>query len=227
MREEPHVVYLGLMVEIKRRFLAIDRIMGAKKPRLLDESSDNQVVWLQLRQIVELVAFGAIASDQQRYAAKRHGDCGDGQALSKDGKAGKILAHLLQISPHSLPQPMGPLTVMPDGTKHIDYGKAQATLDRLRSIHEAAGERLHAGNPFDLEGAAARASLAATERSRMRVEIDYLKSVLWEHYKIGLEWEAGDDPRALASGQTAWLVTFGKPTAPEVKMLLAFADSNR
>lgn len=222
MAEASHLLYHKQMVEVKCRFLVIDRILGAKKPRTFNEDFDNEVMWLQLRQIVELITFSAIASDEARYAAKRSKDGGNND-YRKDGKAGKILEHLQQISPHFLPQPIGPIKVNPDGSKHIDYGATQATLDRLKSIHETAGEGLHAHNPFDPDSEAKQAAARVNTREQIKVESAYLKGVIWEHYKIGLEWAAGDDPCTPANGECAWLIVFGRPDAPDIQMALATA----
>jgi hypothetical protein len=61
------------MVEVKRRLRAITRIQGAKKPRTLTLDTDNEFMWLQIRKVVELVAFASISSDETRYAALRRG----------------------------------------------------------------------------------------------------------------------------------------------------------
>jgi len=179
-------------------------------------------MWLQLRKIVELITFSAIAADEARYAAKRSKDGGNND-YRKDGKAGKILEHLQQISPHFLPQPIGPINVNPDGSKHINQGATQATLDRLKNIHETAGKHLHAHNPFDPGSEPKQAAARASAREQIKVELAYLKGVIWEHYKIGLAWDAGENPHALANGNSAWLITFGKPEAPDIQMMLAKA----
>jgi hypothetical protein len=213
------------MLEVKRRFLAVDRILGAKKPRTYSEDTDNEFMWLQLRQIVELISFSAIAADEARYAAKRAGDgrCGD---YRQDGRAGKILQRLQKISPHFLPQPMGVIYANPDGSKHVGNGAPiQATLDRIKAIHEHAGEFLHAHNPFDSESEVERAAVKASSREQIRTELAYLKEVLWDHYKIGLEWAEGEDPQTLANSESAWLIAFGKPEAPGITMTLAKAVS--
>ena len=49
------LLYRNTMVEVKQRFYAIDRILGAKKSRTLTEEFDNEFMWLQIRKIVELV----------------------------------------------------------------------------------------------------------------------------------------------------------------------------
>jgi len=64
---KPHELYLQQMVETKRRFRAVDRILGAKKPLTQNEEVDNESAFLQVRRIVELITFSAIISDEQRY----------------------------------------------------------------------------------------------------------------------------------------------------------------
>ena len=41
--------------------------------------------------------------------------------------------------------------------------------------------------------------------------------------KICLEWAAGEDPRTLANSESVWLIAFGKPEAPDMKMMLGKA----
>lgn len=74
MAEASNLLYRREMLEVKRRFLAIDRILGAKKPRTYNADFDNEFIWLQLRKVVELITFSAIAADEARYAAKRSKD---------------------------------------------------------------------------------------------------------------------------------------------------------
>ena len=221
MADTPHLIYRKQMLEVKRRFGIVDRILGAKKPRTHDEETDNEFMWLQIRQIVELICFSAVASDQARYAAKRQGDGGNND-YRLDSKVGKILEHLQKISPHFLPQPMGVIKTNPDGSKHVGEGaEDKVTLLQLKEIHETAGGHLHARNPFNEQGDQAHAD--SDSREQIKTNIAYLKSVIWDHYKIGLEWAVGGEPQTLACGESAWLITFGKPDSPDIQMMLASA----
>lgn len=223
MGEAPHLIYRKQMLEVKRRFGIVDRILGAKKPRTHSEETDDEFMWLQIRQIVELISFSAIASDQARYAAKRQTD-GSKQDYRSDWRAGKILEHLQKISPHFLPQPMGVIKVNSDGSKHIgDGATVKGTLSRLKAIHETAGGHLHANNPFITEISQAAAVL--NSRVQIKADVEYLKNLIWEHYKIGLEWTARGEPATLANSESAWLISFGKPNSPEIQMMLAIASN--
>lgn len=215
------------MIEVKRRLIAIDRILGAKKgkPRTLTEDYDNEFMWLQLRKVVELVAFSAIAADKERYAALRLQQHANSN-YQNDWRAEKILGHLSSINPKFLPQALGRMKVQHDGTKHFE-GLAlaqQATLERLVSIHQTAGEYLHSGNPFDPNTEQHEVDMRSAARGRIDIEYTYLKTILAEHYKIGLSFEAGDDPKLLDNPKQAWIVVLGKPETPDIQMVQADAQ---
>lgn len=219
-------LYRKQMIEVKRRLIAIDRILGAKKgkPRTLTVDYDNEFMWLQLRQVVELVAFSAIAADKERYVALRLQQDAKSN-YQNDWRAEKILGHLSNINPKFLPQALGQMKVQPDGTKHFEGLAAaqQATLDRYVSIHQTAGEYLHAVNPFDPNTEQHEADMRAAARERIETEYAYLKTSLAEHYKIGLEFKAGDDPKLLDNPKYVWVVVLGKPGTPDIQMVQADA----
>jgi hypothetical protein len=50
-----------------------------------------------------------------------------------------------------------------------------------------------------------------------------LKSIIWEHAKIGLAWTPEADPVQLEQGESAWLVWFGDKNIDSVEMKLANA----
>lgn len=217
-------LYRKQMIEVKRRLIAIDRVLGVKKgkPRTLTVDYDNEFIWLQLRKVVELVAFSAIAADKERYVALRLQQHANSN-YQNDWRAEKILGHLSNINPKFLPQPCGQLNVQSDGTKHFEglASAQQATLDRLVSIHQTAGKYLHAGNPFDPSTEQHEASMRALARERIEIEHTYLKIILAEHYKIGLEFKAGDDPMLLDNPKHAWIVVLGKSDTQDIQMVQA------
>ncbi len=214
------LLYQSHMNEVKLRLRAIDRILGAKKPRTLNAEFDDEFMWLQLRQIIELVTFSAMLADEERYAALRKGRDGEG-AYQHDGRASKILTRLASITPHYLPQALGQAVELPSGVKEFQGSPQKATRDRFVSIHTTASENLHATNPANVEGLFDQASRRLLSRERIRAETAYLKAVLWEHYKVGLEWSDGEVPTDAANPTKVWLVSFGQADALEIRMTLA------
>lgn len=105
-----HERYHASMVEVKRRLRAVNRILGAKKARTLTVETDDEFMWLQVRKVVELVAFAGISSDESRYAALR-AEAKDNPDYTRDWKVGDILRRLAKITPHFLPIPVGSVQV--------------------------------------------------------------------------------------------------------------------
>jgi hypothetical protein len=208
------------MVEVKLRFRTIDRILGAKKPRTLTEAFDDECMWLQLRQIVELVAYSAIAADEARYATLRR-EQDKNADYRVDSKAVKVLKHLSQISPHFLPKSLGNMVVQPNGIKHFEQGPEVAVLERFVDIHETASQHLHAVNPFNEDEVTEQKQRVTGARTRIKTELTYLKGVLWEHAKVGLQFQPGASPRQLENAEQAWIVKFGRPDKDQVQMILA------
>jgi hypothetical protein len=215
------------MVEVKRRFHAVVRILGAKKPLTRDLDIDNEFVFLQIRRIIELITFSAIISDERRYQRSRELDAvantKDKGDYTADWNAADILVRLSKISPHFLPRPLGSIEVKPDGTKHFNEAAAKLTHDRLISIYKTAGGYAHAPNPYKANVADLERQKKAGARTVLVKELAFLKSVTWEHVKIGLTWAPGDDPTQLDSGETAWLVRFGAVGTDKVRMTIATA----
>lgn len=213
-------LYRRHMVEVKLRFRAIQRILGAKKPRTLSAEFDDEFMWLQIRQIVELVAYSAIAADEARYAALRQ-EQDKNADYRVDSKPAKVLQHLSQISPHFLPKSLGNMIVQPDGVKHFEQGAEVAMLDRFLAIHDTAGQHLHAINPFNEEDVKDLKARLAVARKRIETETRYLRGVLWDHAKVGLQFQPDASPKELENAEHAWIVKFGQPDTDDVQMILA------
>jgi hypothetical protein len=215
------LLYRNTMVEVKQRFQAIDRILGAKKSRTLTEEFDNEFMWLQIRKIVELTVFGGVMADEARYAALR-AEAPKNPDYTRDSKVNTILPKLAEITPHYLPRPLGEMTSLEDGTKHFLEGKEQETIDRFLHIFNLAGLHLHVPNPLGFETLAEFHTLRLASREELEVELSYLKGVLWQHVKIGLLFDPTvDKPRDNANPDNAWLVYFGRTDVEEIQMAIA------
>ena len=141
---------------------------------------------------------------------------------TQDWKVNTILPKLAEITPHYLPRPLGELVELEDGTKHFLDGKEQQTIDRFLHIFNLAGQHLHAPNPLGFETLAEFHERRLASRKDLQVELAYLKSVLWEHVKLGLLFKPGvDKPRDNANPDNAWIVNFGKADVEDIQMAAA------
>lgn len=221
------LLYKNSMIEVKRRFRAIDRILGAKKPRTLNAEFDGEFMWIQVRKLVELVAFGGIMADESRYAAIR-AEAKDNPDYRRDWKVGSILKKLAEVTPHYLPMPIGELRQLEDGTKNFAAGEEKQTLERFIAIYDLAGDYLHVPNPFDIEGLADFQQRLDDCRVNLAREVEYLKQVIWRHAKLGLAFDAASDkPREVANSERAWIIDFGRGEVDDVQMVLAVGTQAR
>jgi hypothetical protein len=116
---------------------------------------------------------------------------------------------------------------MSDGTKHFLEGAEEQTLERFVAIYNDAGDYLHVPNPFDIETMVDFQHQLERSRERLKVELEYLKKVLWNHAKIGLEFDSATDlPRQPADPDNAWIIHFGKPQEDKIWMALAKAKAD-
>lgn len=214
-------LYRTQMTEVLRRFHAIDRILGAKKPRTTEAQFDDELMWLQIRKIVELVTFGGIAADEERYAALR-AETTANQDYREDQKVNKILPKLASITEHFLPMPIADPKRIQDGTFHYDHGGEEETLERFVEIFDRAGYYLHVHNPFSPIKKAEFDEAVKKSREKLIADLTYLKAVLWQHAKVGLKFDkAVDKPKELAEAEAIWIVYLGKPKPDQVRMMIA------
>lgn len=225
---EPHELYRTQMVEVKRRFRVAARILDSKEPLTGDVDIDNECVFMQVRRIIELITFSAIASDQQRYqrtreleAEKNTKDKGD---YTADWHAPQILKRLNKISHLFLPRTLGQMTVQPDGTKHFDHALTSlSTHSRLIEIYQSANGYAHTPNPFKKNQVETDKDKRASARVDLQKDLAWLRAVIWNHAKFGLSWSSEDDPAQPAESETVWLIHLEDETTDQVTMALATA----
>lgn len=109
----------------------------------------------------------------------------------------------------------------PDGVKYFPEGLEVAVLDRFLEIHETAGQHLHAINPFNEDDVKGQKERLAVARARIEAATSYLRGVLWDHAKVGLQFHYGAPPRELENAEQAWIVKFGLSDTDDVQMILA------
>ena len=101
-------------------------------------------------------------------------------------------------------------------------GKEQQTIDRFLHIFNLAGQHLHSPNPLGFETLAEFHERRQASREELKVELVYLKGILWEHVKLGLPFDpSADEPRDIASPENAWLVYFGRADVEDIQMAAA------
>lgn len=202
------MLYLNHMTEVKRRFVAIDRILAAKKgkSRTLSVKTDNEFMWVQIRKFIKLVTYSAIV---ETYSALRRQM---NVRVEDDQKVHKILNRLSGCNPMFMPVPLGDMVQQPDGSKHFEgiAEAKQATLNRFTDLFNEASEHLHTPNPYGDDAKSLEQTRREGSRARIVEAFEYLKTALWSHFKMGLEFKSGDDPKEIYEFKGGYIVSFSK-----------------
>ncbi|WP_414464419.1 hypothetical protein [Hyphomicrobium sp. DY-1] len=126
-------LYGQLMEEVKVRIAAIQHISEGKTG--LPGPIAQEIFYLQLRLIIELIALGALVA---------HGDIAEASRLKKEWKANEILERLEELHPSFFPQPAKQLTI--GGKAHIERVDGGMSKEEMIKLYCRSGDYLHKGN---------------------------------------------------------------------------------
>lgn len=227
---EAHVIYQTLMAEAKQRILAIERIGGAAQPLSGLAALDSEFCFLQLRRVVELVAFSAMKREEGRYRRLRElnpqGKWDQGDA-AKDWQAKEILGRLVTLSPHALPIPIKQIEPSGPQAFHLSRTNLAVNHGRLVELYEKCGGFMHAKNPLaaDFVEQVNKERVKYDEAPELvRRSCKFLRELLWTHAVVQLDWTDPDDPKEVAGPMLAWIIDFGSPTDLNVNVIVGEAS---
>ena len=210
-------IYRAMMLEIKIRFQAIDNVFNREESATLLESLNSEFIFLQIRKIVELISFSSVLCDKNRYAEFRtveaESDKRDHGKYEKDWNAVEILKKLNNISPHFMPIPISKPAQTGENSNHFDRDpNVNATHSQLIEIYKSCGGFMHVPNPFGedyLEHVEKHRKKFSSSAIKAKSFVSYLKSLIWHHAAVGLEWNEGSNPTENANPKSVWIVDFG------------------
>lgn len=218
------------MAEAKLRLLAAERVSQSSLSLTGLPSLDMEFCFLQIRRVIEAIAFSAMVREEERYGKhreqQRHQNERDHGDPSRDWHAPEILKRLVYLSSHALPIPLGKATRHTSGLVHYDRHQIAVNHGRLIELYEQCGGYMHGKSPLVDD------FIALVTKERMKYEqapkavkraLGFLRKLLWHHAVIKLDWTNPDDPKALDSPRSAWIVDFGANDDQEVTLVLAEA----
>lgn len=216
------------MQQIAKRFRAIRKILASKRTLLIEEDFDNEFLWLQLRMIIELATFGAVAADEQRYAMHRQ-TINKSKHYTSDGKVNKILPLLKAVSPdYFLPIPLADSLRLDDsGVAHVQGNASFADVDCLIEIHNRAGEHLHSHNPLSATQRAQTLDMVRMSRETFLKDYAYVWNLLKTHAKACLIFDENSGlPTDRAEPDLFWIVHF-EESEKSAGVMMHRSDSGR
>jgi hypothetical protein len=135
--------YCGLMEEIKLRMNVVEFFISGRGHALYEPPTIESAT-LQLRKILELIAFSSLLANREAYSAVY-------ARVSKTWNAGDLLRELEDVNPEFYPVPVVQVPSTKPGVfmEHkkrtpIDY----LTKDDFREVYGRCGVMAHAANPL-------------------------------------------------------------------------------
>jgi len=134
--------YCDLMEEVKRRIEVVNYFLSGQGNALYQPATIESVC-LQIRKILELVAFGSLVANRDAYTAAY-------TKLSKAWNAGEILAELEKINPAFYPVPVidVPSNVPGVQSRHQKRVGDYLDKDEFKEVYGRCGVMAHAANPY-------------------------------------------------------------------------------
>ena len=179
--EKQIALYLTQMQEIKHRAAYIKTCMPGNIGRIEVEN-----LALQVRKIIELVAFSQISIHLRKYKDRRSYI---GDNYEEDWNARSIFNNVKRLNPDSYPIPINPaFQVKPDGTKHFELLDKSSYLSKsqLLKLYDRCGGLLHADNPWKEHG-----SKCDNFKKDLPEKLELLKNLLNYHAILVNHWEEG------------------------------------
>jgi hypothetical protein len=134
-------LYINCMEEIRDRVNLV-QCVGNGQTTTGRQVFDVELVFLQLRKILELIAYASLTANQEKYAAAH-------AQFSKHWKAKLMLQELEKINPDFYPMPVGLPQLQPNGVKEYHAVLDNfLTKDDFALLYDRTSGFLHVNNPF-------------------------------------------------------------------------------
>ncbi len=136
-------LYANSMSRIRQRIGLVQQVLN-REIELGSEAFDAELVYLQLRKILEEIAFSSLAANKAEYSTL-HAN------FAKHWKAEKILQVLEGVNADFYPQPLD-APISGQGFHHFDLLTSDfLTREEFAVLYDASSEVLHTRNPYSQE----------------------------------------------------------------------------
>lgn len=135
--------YCAYLEEIKRR-LALVRGITRGAIGVGSEAHNYEVVSVNFRKVLELIAFGSLTANKSAYSAA-YAD------FAKHWNAKRLLKNLERIHPEFYPKPLLPPDVQSEGPRHLHFellSDGFLTREEFVELYNLSSQTIHTRNPF-------------------------------------------------------------------------------
>jgi len=138
---EDAVTYCNCMSQIRQRLALVQDVLQRKVTTGF-EVFDTELVFLQLRKTLELIAFSSLAANKEKYSSVH-------RAFSTHWKAKNMLEAIGKLNPNFYPLPLLPPRRLPNGVKEFTpLADGFLTKADFEILYDKCSEVLHQRNPF-------------------------------------------------------------------------------
>jgi len=132
------------MTEVRQRLGVVQSVL-AGKITTGHPTFNAELMFVQLRKTLELIAFGSLSANKVKYSETH-------ENFAKHWKAKAMLDALEKVNPDFYPVPLDPPQQKDDGTKYFPRpADGFMTRDEFASLYDSCGKVLHTRNPFSTE----------------------------------------------------------------------------
>ncbi|HTS12654.1 MAG TPA: hypothetical protein VMH00_11090 [Candidatus Limnocylindrales bacterium] len=129
------------MEEVRDRVDLVKSI-GERRVTTFHQEFDVELVFVQLRKILELIAFASLTANKEEYSAVH-------DKFATHWKAKAMLRDLQRVNRRFYPMPVGQPQLQADGIKHMTaVTDGFLTRDEFEFLYDKACDVLHTRNPF-------------------------------------------------------------------------------
>jgi hypothetical protein len=134
-------IYCDYMVEVRTRIAIIQAVLEGRIGTGI-EGCNNELIFLQFRKILEVIAFASLAANKQKYS-QVHAN------FAKHWKPEKMLAELEKINANFYPTPLEAMQAPPNGVKHFPLMvDGFMTKNEFVSLYNVCSDVMHKQNPY-------------------------------------------------------------------------------
>lgn len=163
MKSRDRKKYASLMWEARLRIEALHDLVD-RRTHVTFLQSTVETKALQLRKVLELIAFASLITYREAYKAVRND-------ISRDWHAERILKKIEEINPNFYPVPVR-------GSSQHDWNKLKGgylTRKQFAALYDKCGDMLHSKSPFN------RGKTASSFDRKVPQYIERIENLLTEH----------------------------------------------
>jgi hypothetical protein len=106
---------------------------------------DQDIVFLQLRKVLELIAFASLIANKKKYEAEY-------KRFATQWRVQRLIEDLEKIHPTFYPMPIAPPQKLENGVKHVTYvADGFMTKDEFPLLYGNCAAMLHMRNPYSTD----------------------------------------------------------------------------